>query len=126
MYVPTIFKWLVLALCAGALTGCQTTQESLADAEVTCESQGFRLGTRAYQQCHSANYVENRRASNEAASAVAAGVAAGVIGGVIAGAAVRPYDRRGYYAPGGWDGSADAMGNRPPPPPIKPTRLLSQ
>ncbi|MFN3671386.1 MAG: hypothetical protein ACK4VM_05710, partial [Bosea sp. (in: a-proteobacteria)] len=52
-----------LALLAA---GCQTRQESLIDAEITCESQGFRPGTRAYQQCRSANYVENRRSNAEA------------------------------------------------------------
>ena len=74
---------LIVGAMAALLAGCQTAQESMADAEVTCESQGFRPGTRAYQQCRSANYVENRRASNEAGSAVAAGVAAGVVGGAL-------------------------------------------
>jgi hypothetical protein len=89
-------------MVAGALAllvaGCQTRQESLIDAEITCESQGFRPGTRAYQQCRSVNYSENRRANAEASNAVAAGVAAGVIGGAIGAAASRPYyGRRGYY-----------------------------
>lgn len=94
----------IAGLLAVGLAGCQTAQESMADAEVTCESQGFRPGTRAYNQCRSANYVENRRASNEAGSAVAAGVAAGVVGGAIAASASRPYYRRGYYygGPGYW------------------------
>lgn len=91
---------LVAGLLAVAAAGCQTRQESLVDAEITCESQGFRPGTRAYQQCRSANYTENRRANAEATNAVAAGVAAGVIGGAIVGATARPYyGRRGYY---GW------------------------
>lgn len=54
---------LIVGAMAAMLAGCQTAQESMADAEITCESQGFRPGTRAYQQCRSANYVENRRAS---------------------------------------------------------------
>jgi hypothetical protein len=92
-----------IVMVAGALAllvaGCQTRQESLIDAEITCESQGFRPGTRAYQQCRSANYTENRRANAEASNAVAAGVAAGVIGGAIGAAAARPYygRRYGYY-----------------------------
>ncbi len=91
---------LIVGALAALVAGCQTRQESLVDAEITCESQGFRPGTRAYQQCRSANYVENRRASSEAGNAVAAGVAAGVIGGAIGAAASRPYyGRRGYY---GW------------------------
>ena len=95
---------LIVGALATVLAGCQTAQESLADAEITCEAQGFRPGTRAYQQCRSANYVENRRASNEASSAVAAGVAAGVVGGAIAASANRGYYRRGYYygGPGYW------------------------
>ncbi|WP_245974399.1 hypothetical protein [Bosea caraganae] len=92
----------VASLLAIGLAGCQTAQESMVDAEVTCESQGFRPGSRAYQQCRSANYTENRRASNEAGSAVAAGVAAGVIGGAIAGAASGPYYGRGYYGRRGY------------------------
>lgn len=95
---------LIVGALATVLAGCQTAQESLADAEIACEAQGFRPGTRAYQQCRSANYVENRRASNEASSAVAAGVAAGVVGGAIAASANRGYYRRGYYygGPGYW------------------------
>ncbi len=93
---------LIVGALAAVLGGCQTAQESLADAEVTCESQGFRPGTRAYQQCRSANYVENRRASNEAGSAVAAGVAAGVIGGALIAADNRSYYGRGYYRRGWW------------------------
>lgn len=89
-----------VVIVAGALAllvaGCQTRQESLVDAEITCESQGFRPGTRAYNQCRAANYSENRRANAEASNAVAAGVAAGVIGGAIGAAASRPYYRRGY------------------------------
>ena len=89
---------LIAGVLAMGLAGCQTAQESLADAEVTCESQGFRPGTRAYNQCRSANYSENRRVSNETGSAVAAGVAAGVIGGALIGASNRGYyGRRGYY-----------------------------
>jgi hypothetical protein len=93
---------LIVGALAAVLGGCQTAQESLADAEITCESQGFRPGTRAYQQCRSANYVENRRASNEAGSAVAAGVAAGVIGGALIAADNRAYYGRGYYRRGGY------------------------
>jgi hypothetical protein len=89
---------LIVGAIATLLAGCQTAQESMADAEVTCEAQGFRPGSRAYQQCRSANYVENRRASNEAGNAVAAGVAAGVIGGAIAASAAPRYGY-GYYGP---------------------------
>ena len=93
---------LIVGAMAALLAGCQTAQESMADAEVTCESQGFRPGTRAYQQCRSANYVENRRASNEAGSAVAAGVAAGVVGGALIAADNRAYYRGGWYGRRGY------------------------
>lgn len=96
----------VAGVVAVMLAGCQTAQESLASAEIICESQGFRPGTRSYQQCRSANYVENRRASNEAGAAVAAGVAAGVVGGAIVASSNRGYYGRGYYGRGyyrpGW------------------------
>lgn len=91
---------LVVGAIAAVLAGCQTPRESAIDAAITCESQGFRPGTKAYRQCQSANYIENRRASNEASNAVAAGVAAGVIGGAIIGAAAsdrRYYRGYGYY-----------------------------
>ncbi len=93
---------LIVGAMAALLAGCQTAQESMADAEVTCEAQGFRPGTRAYQQCRSANYVENRRASNEAGSAVAAGVAAGVVGGALIAADNRAYYRGGWYGRRGY------------------------
>ena len=93
---------LIVGAMAALLAGCQTAQESMADAEVTCESQGFRPGTRAYQQCRSANYVENRRSSNETGNAVAAGVAAGVIGGALVAADNRAYYGRGYYGRRGY------------------------
>jgi len=93
---------LIVGAVAALLGGCQTAQESMADAQMTCDAQGFRPGTRAYQQCQSANYVENRRASNEAGSAVAAGVAAGVIGGALVAADNRSYYGRGYYGRRGW------------------------
>ncbi len=93
---------LIVGAMAAMLAGCQTAQESLADAEITCESQGFRPGSRAYQQCRSANYVENRRASNETGSAVAAGVAAGVIGGALVASSNRGYYGRGYYGRRGY------------------------
>jgi hypothetical protein len=93
---------LIVGALAAVVAGCQTRQESLVDAEITCESQGFRPGTRAYQQCRSANYTENRRANSEASSAVAAGVAAGVIGGALVAADNRAYYGRGYYGRRGY------------------------
>lgn len=97
-------RMIMIAGClAAVLGGCQTAQESMADAEVTCEAQGFRPGTAAYNRCRAANYQENRRVSNETSAAVATGVAAGVVGGAIIGASARgPYYGRGYYRRGGY------------------------
>lgn len=90
---------LIAVAAAAALAGCQTPRESAIDASITCQNQGFRPGTKAYRNCQSANYVENRRAANDASNAVAAGVVAGAVGGALVGAAVsdRHY-HRGYYA----------------------------
>jgi hypothetical protein len=95
---------LIVGAMAAMVAGCQTRQESLVDAEITCESQGFRPGTRAYRDCRAANYTENRRANAEASNAVATGVAAGVIGGAIGAAAAGPYYGRGYYGRRGYYG----------------------
>lgn len=88
-------RMIMIAGClAAVLGGCQTAQESMADAQITCEAQGFRPGTAAFNRCRAANYQENRRVSNETSAAVATGVAAGVVGGAIIGASARgPY----YY-----------------------------
>lgn len=92
------------ALAGLGLAGCQTPRESAIDASITCESQGFRPGTKAFRQCQSANYLENRRASNDAQNAVAAGVVTGVVAGALVGAAVsdRGYYGRGYYGRRGY------------------------
>lgn len=82
---------IVVGLVAATLAGCQTPQESLADATDVCRSSGYRPGTRAYADCLSGTYAQNRRASQETGNAIATGVVAGVVGGAIVGAAARPY-----------------------------------
>jgi len=84
------------AFAAPGLGGCQTPQESLASAQYSCESAGYRPGTRAFQRCRNSEYRENRRQSDATANAVAAGVVAGVVGGAIVGAAASPRYRYGY------------------------------
>lgn len=85
---------LLAGLCALALAGCQTPQESFIDADITCREMGYRPGTRAFENCRAANYHENRRESAAAANAAAVGIAAGALTGVAIAAAASP---RGYY-----------------------------
>jgi hypothetical protein len=92
-----------LALIAGtigvlalSLAGCQTAEQSMANAQDVCLQSGLKPGTRAYARCTDANYRNNVAQSNAAASQVAAGAAIGVIGGAAIGAATAP----GYYCRG--------------------------
>ena len=89
--------FIVLALLATGLAGCQTAQQSLASAEYVCQGQGLRPGTRSYTNCVNANYRENRRESQATANAVAAGAAAGIVGGAVIAASTPVYDP--YYGP---------------------------
>jgi len=88
-----------MTLAAPLLAGCQSTQESAASAQMTCDAQGLRPGTERYRRCVAATYQTNRQQSAEAGNAVAVGAAAGLIGGAIIGANSRPY---GYYRCRGW------------------------
>jgi hypothetical protein len=89
---------LMLGLTAISLSGCQSVQQSSANAAYTCEAAGLRPGTRRFERCHDANFAQNRAQSDEAAAAVATAAAAGVIGGAVIGAAAsRP--SYGYYGP---------------------------
>lgn len=88
--------FLISALAAGGLAGCQSAQESAANAAMTCEAAGLRPGTRRFERCEGVNYAQNRAQASQAEAAVATAAAAGVIGGALVGAAAsRPY----YYGP---------------------------
>ena len=100
-------RLMMLALTLGgvavSLTGCQSTQESAASAEYTCQAAGLTPGTKRYARCVGANYQQSRSQSDAAAAAVAAGV----VGGAIAGAAIAAPDygyENGYggYRYGGY------------------------
>lgn len=91
---------LVLAALGLALSGCQSTQESMYSAERVCLSAGLKPGTRRFDDCANAAYAENRRQSDQAATAVAVGTAAGVIGGTVVGAAASRSNDRYYYGGG--------------------------
>ncbi len=80
------------------LSSCQTPQESAMNAEMTCQSQGFRPGTQRYSRCVGATYQSNRAQAQQAENQAAAMAAAGIIGGVLVGAAVSDnHHHRGYY-----------------------------
>jgi hypothetical protein len=79
------------------LAGCQTAEQSMANAQNVCLESGLKPGTRAYARCTNANYRNNVAQSNAAANQVAAGAAVAAIGGAaIAASAHRPY----YYCRG--------------------------
>lgn len=80
------------------LSSCQTPQESAMNAEMTCQSQGFRPGTQRYNRCVGATYQANRAQAQQAENQAAGLAAAGIIGGVLVGAAVsNNHHHRGYY-----------------------------
>ena len=79
------------------LASCQTPQESAMNAEMTCQSQGFRPGSQRYNRCVGATYQANRVQAQQAENQAAALAAAGIIGGVLVGAAASDHHHRGYY-----------------------------
>jgi len=79
------------------LSSCQTPQESAMNAEMTCQSQGFRPGSQRYNRCVGATYQANRVQAQQAENQAAALAAAGIIGGVLVGAAASDHHHRGYY-----------------------------
>lgn len=88
---------IILGTAALVLAGCQTAEQSMANAESVCMESGLKPGSRNYERCKNANYRNNVAQSNAAASQVAVGTAVGVVGGAAIGAAAaRPH----YYC--GW------------------------
>jgi len=88
---------IILGTAALVLAGCQTAEQSMANAESVCLESGLKPGTRTYARCKNANYRNNVAQSNAAASQVAVGTAVGVVGGAAIGAAAA---RPRYYC--GW------------------------
>ncbi len=68
-------------------------------ASNVCMAAGLHPGTKAYQRCYAANYVNLRANSEQAQNAAIAGAALGVAGGALAGAAIA--NSNTYYC-GGW------------------------
>jgi hypothetical protein len=90
---------IILGTAALVLAGCQTAEQSMANAESVCMESGLKPGSRNYERCKNANYRNNVAQSNAAASQVAVGTAVGVVGGAAIGAAAA---RPSYYC--GWGG----------------------
>ncbi|MDF2812289.1 MAG: hypothetical protein K0S56_3320 [Microvirga sp.] len=88
---------IIIGATALALAGCQTAEQSMANAESVCLETGLKPGTSAYARCKNAGYRNNVAQSNAAANQAAAGAAVGVIGGAVIGAAAA---RPSYYC--GW------------------------
>ena len=90
---------IILGAAALVLAGCQTTEQSMANAESVCQETGLKPGTKTYTRCVNAGYRNHVAQSNAAANQVAVGTAVGVVGGAALGvAAARP----SYYC--GWGG----------------------
>jgi hypothetical protein len=88
---------IILGAAALVLAGCQTAEQSMANADSVCTESGLKPGSKAFERCRNANYRNNVAQSNAAASQVAVGTAVGVVGGAAIGAAAaRPH----YYC--GW------------------------
>ncbi len=88
---------IILGATALILAGCQTAEQSMANAESVCMESGLKPGSKTYERCKNANYRNNVAQSNAAANQVAVGTAVGVVGGAAIGAAAaRPH----YYC--GW------------------------
>ena len=86
----------ILGATALALAGCQSPEQSMANAQSVCLETGLKPGTRAYARCTNASYRNNVAQSNAAANQAVAGAAVGVIGGAAIAASARP----SYYC--GW------------------------
>ena len=85
---------LSLVMVAG-LSACQTPQESATSAEMTCNAQGLKAGTRQYQRCVGATYQSNRQQAQQAENNAVAGAALGVVGGAVLGASLNNHHH--YY-----------------------------
>jgi hypothetical protein len=87
---------IIVGLAGVTLAGCQTAEQSMANAESVCIESGLRPGSKGYARCANAGYRNNVAQSNAAASQAMAGAAVGVIGGAAIAASARP----SYYC--GW------------------------
>jgi len=91
-----------VTLTALTLAGCQTAEQSLMSAQVTCQEAGLRPGTKAYGRCTNAAYRQNVAQSQQAANAVAVGAAVGVLGGAAIAASAGHHHHRYYRRCNAW------------------------
>jgi len=61
-------------------TSCQSREQSMDSAYVTCANAGIQPGSWQHERCTRGVYEDNRRKNDQAATAVAVGVAAGAVG----------------------------------------------
>ncbi|RWX76791.1 hypothetical protein EPK99_14030 [Neorhizobium lilium] len=94
MLKKAIVGTMSLIMVAG-LASCQTPQESATSAQMTCNAQGLRAGTRQYDRCVGATYQSNRVQAQQAENNAVAGAALGVVGGAVLGASLN--DHPHYY-----------------------------
>lgn len=108
-------RFIAIAAVAASLAGCQTVEQSQANAHDVCSASGLRTNTRAYARCINANVRRDQQQNDAVAGAVVAGAAAGILGAaIIAGSNDRyyygrPY-RRGYYRSGYYAPNCNAWG----------------
>jgi hypothetical protein len=92
---------IIAGVVAAVLGGCQTVEQSAAEADTVCIDAGHKPGTRAFERCRSEVFQSFRRSNAAASNAVAAGVVAGAVGGAVIAASARPryygYYGCGYY-----------------------------
>lgn len=92
---------IIAGILAAVLGGCQTVEQSAAEADDVCINAGHKPGTRAFERCRSEVFQSFRRSNAQASNAVAAGVVAGAVGGAVIAASARPryygYYGCGYY-----------------------------
>ncbi|WP_332684516.1 hypothetical protein [Bosea sp. (in: a-proteobacteria)] len=80
---------IIAGVLAAGLAGCQTVEQSAAEADTVCIDAGHRPGTRAFERCRSDVFQSFRRSNAQASNAVAAGVVAGAVGGAVIAASSR-------------------------------------
>ena len=98
----TLGRLAAAMLAAGAVSACQTPEQSMMSAQDSCVMSGYRPGTRSYNQCVQTAYRDYRVQSQATSNAIAAGAAAGLIGGAVVAASSGPYYGSGVYVGPGY------------------------
>ncbi|RCS22032.1 hypothetical protein DUT91_20065 [Phyllobacterium salinisoli] len=72
---------IIATVFAVVLSGCQTTEQSVYEADNTCFRSGLYPGTYKYDRCRREVFENSRRKSDNTAALLTLGVAAAAIGG---------------------------------------------